>query len=77
MEVGDKILCRKTHYDENNNHIWQIGKNYKIINITNYEKEYYIETEMKNVNCVLKFNSTNFKAGLDFIFCLILKKFED
>lgn len=35
IEVGDKLLCRRTHYDSKGRHIWQIGKYYDVYSTDN------------------------------------------
>ncbi len=47
IEIGDKLLCKKTHYDNKGVHIWQIGKNYEVI-FYNYDYFHGERYSLKN-----------------------------
>lgn len=77
INIGDKFLCKKTHYDKKGVHVWQIGKYYEIHDINLYHpimEEYSIETEIRNEQKLLYFNSTVYSSGLNFYFLVDERK---
>lgn len=62
IKLGDKLLCRRTHYDIKGKHIWQIGKYYEIIGENTFMSQikYHITSEKENtVGLSVTYNELN------------------
>jgi len=67
LKVGDKLLCRKTFYNEKGEHIFQIGKYYDIIGEIIYMStmKYHITSEQKFIGLNLTQNAIGYYFLVD------------